>query len=85
MEQIEFLDEQTGKNVRFYILEQTELGGEHYLLVTDHHPDEENAMAYVFKSIEDDGNDLTYEEVVDEKLLGVLSGIFEELLDVSLQ
>ena len=54
-------------------------------LVTDHHPDEENAMAYVFKSIEDDGNDLTYEEVVDEKLLGVLSGIFEELLDVSLQ
>ncbi len=86
MEQIEFFDEQTGKYSRFYILEQTELGGETYLLVTDHHPDDENALAYIFRAIEDDGDELTYEEVLDEKTIGILSGVFEELLDdVSLE
>ncbi|MBR1633927.1 MAG: DUF1292 domain-containing protein [Lachnospiraceae bacterium] len=86
MEQIEFFDTQSGEKVRFYVLEQTKLGGEQYLLVTDLHPDDEDAMAYIFRAVGDDGADMTYEEVDDEETLGILSGIFEELLeDTSLQ
>ena len=80
MEQIAFLDEQSGKEALFYVLEQTEIGGEHYLLVTDRTPEDEDALAYIFRIVRDDGDDLTYEEVTDEKTLGILSGIFEELL-----
>lgn len=86
MEQIAFWDEQSGEETLFYILEQTEIGGEHYLLVTDRNPEDEDALAYIFRIVRDDGDDLTYEEVTDEKTLGILSGIFEELLgDMSLQ
>lgn len=75
------MDTQSGEEVRFYVLEQTELGGEHYLLVTDLHPDDENALAHIFRVVGDDGADMTYEEVDDGETLGILSGIFEELLE----
>lgn len=86
MEQIEFLDTQTGEQESFYVLEQTALGGEHFLLVTDRHPDDEEALAHIFRVVGDDGADVTYEEVDDEKTIGILSGIFEELMgDTALQ
>ncbi|MBR1628930.1 MAG: DUF1292 domain-containing protein [Lachnospiraceae bacterium] len=85
MEQIEFLDVESGEPVFFYVLEQTTLGGERYLLVSDKKPEEDEANAFIFCVKGDDGAELTYEEVEDEQLLSVLSGVFEELLeDVSI-
>ena len=81
MEQIRFLDTQTGEETAFYVLEQTSLGGETFLLVTDLHPDDEEALAHILRVMGEDGADMTYEEVVDEETLGILSGIFEELLE----
>ena len=62
------------------------LGGDRFLLVSDKKPDEEEAEAFIFRAVGDDGADLTYEEVEDEQTLQSLSKIFEELLDdISLQ
>lgn len=77
---LEFYDMELGENVRFEVLEETSLNGETFLLVTDPKPSEE-ALCYILRKSKDDGEDLTYETVDDEKLLNVLSGIFEELLE----
>ena len=77
---LEFYDMESGENVRFEVVEQTTFHGETYLLVTFPEPEEDEENAYILRVKQDDGADLTYETVDDEKLLGVLSGIFEELL-----
>lgn len=81
MEKLEFYDAEEDRTVEFYIIEQTKFGGEKYLLVTDSHPDDENALAYILHAVGEEGADMTYEEVRDDSLLGVLSDIFGELLD----
>ena len=87
MEEIEFLDVETGEPILFYVLEETMLGGDRYLLVSDGHPDDDDeATAFIFRVVGDDGADMTYEEVEDERTLHSLSKIFEELVDdISLQ
>lgn len=77
---LEFYDIQLQANVRFAVLEETELNGQTFLLVTDPQPSEED-LCYILRKCGEDGEDLTYETVDDEKLLNVLSGIFEELLE----
>ena len=77
---LEFYDVELGENVRFEVLEETTLNGETFLLVTDPQPSDED-LCYIMRKSGEDGEDLTYETVDDEKLLNVLSGIFEELLE----
>lgn len=81
MEKLEFYDAQDDRTVEFFIIEQTKFGGENYLLVTDSHPDDENALAYILHAVGEDGGETTYEEVMDDSMLKVLSDIFGELLD----
>ncbi len=77
---LEFYDMESGENVRFEIVEETVFRGETFLLVTIPEPEGEEEEALILRVGQDDGEDLTYETVDDEKLLDVLSGIFEELL-----
>ena len=70
-----------GAEVDFYILEETELGGETYLLVTDDDSDGEEAEALILREITDEDGMAVYETVEDESILSALSGVFEELLD----
>ena len=84
MERISFTDVETGSEQWFFVLEQTQLGGDTYLLVTDADTggdDDEDAVAYILKAKGEDGENMTYEEVTDQKTLDVLSNVFDELLD----
>lgn len=68
-----------GKEVRFFILEETMLAGENYLLVSDGTGDEETA--YIMREITEENEEKIYEIVEDEKKLEALSKVFAELLD----
>ncbi len=75
------LTDEDGSEVEFYILEQTELGGSTYLLVTDSDEEEEEAEALILREIIDEQDNVVYETVEDETTLNALSGLFEELLE----
>ena len=78
------LTDEDGSELDFYILEQTELGGTTYLLVTDSAEDEEEAEALILREVvTEDGEDdiVSYETVEDETTLTALSKLFEELLE----
>ena len=48
------LTDEDGQEFSFYILEETELGGETYLLVTDASDDDEEAEALILREVVDD-------------------------------
>ncbi len=75
------LTDEDGSDLEFYILEQTELGGETYLLVTDSSEDEEEAEALILREIVTENGEAVYESVEDETTLEALSKLFEELLE----
>lgn len=69
-----------GEQIEFYVLEETKLAGESYLLVAD--SDEEEANALILREIQGENEDDTiYDTVDDEEELEALSKVFEELLD----
>lgn len=70
------------ETVEFHVLEQTQLNGNTYLLVTDADENEEEGNAYILKDISADADEsAVYDVVEDEKELEVIAKIFEELLD----
>jgi len=82
MDKIEFkLDDE--ESVEFYILEQTRINGQTYLLVTDSEEDE--AECLIMREVGETVEDSTYEIVEDDNELEALLKVFEELLeDVSI-
>lgn len=69
-----------GEQIEFFVLEQTKLAGEIYLLVAD--SDEEEANALILKEIQGENKEtVIYDTVEDEQELEALSKVFEELLD----
>ncbi|MDE7444568.1 MAG: DUF1292 domain-containing protein [Lachnospiraceae bacterium] len=79
MEKIKFtLD--TQENVEFYVLEQTKLGGNQYLLVTD--VQEGDGEALILKEISGQGSkELVYEIVDDDTEMSAVAAVFENLLE----
>ncbi|MBR6229373.1 MAG: DUF1292 domain-containing protein [Eubacterium sp.] len=76
------LTDEDGSEIEFYILEQTELGGSTYLLVTDSDEEAEEAEALILReTVESENGHVVYETVEDETTLKALSGLFEELLE----
>ena len=83
MEKITFtLD--TNETAEFFVLEQTKLFGNSYILVTEE--EEGDAEAMILKEIAGSTNgDITYEIIEDETELRAVADVFENLLeDVSL-
>ena len=68
-----------GEEVPFFVVEETKIAGENYLLVTDSEEDE--ADAYIFREVSEYENDSFYEMVEDEEKINALSKVFAELLD----
>lgn len=68
-----------GEEVPFFVVEETKIAGENYLLVTDSEEDE--ADAYIFREVPENENDSFYEMVEDEEKINALSKVFAELLD----
>ena len=76
------LTTEDGENVEFYVLEETKLGGIHYLMVTDAAEDDEEGECYILKDLSkpEDAQAL-YQFVEDDNELDYLFNIFSELLD----
>ncbi|MBD5546229.1 MAG: DUF1292 domain-containing protein [Lachnospiraceae bacterium] len=84
MEKIKFtLDMQesaTRESVEFYVLEQTKLGGNQYLLVTD--VQEGDGEALILKEISGQGSkELVYKIVDDDTEMSAVAAVFENLLE----
>ena len=76
------LTDESGNEIDFFILEQTTLAGETYILVTDQADEEaEEAEALILREGIGENDEVTYETVDDEDTLKALSKVFEELLD----
>lgn len=80
MEKIEFLLD-TEETAMFYVLEQTKLGGNHYILVTDE--EEGDAEALILREIPSRSGqkESTYEIVSDDTELSAVAAVFENLLE----
>lgn len=79
---ISFVTEDNEK-VEFTVISETRINGVNYLLVTENEMDEET---YILKETSEDGSDIVYEMVSDEKELRIIADVFEELLeDISIE
>jgi len=67
------------ESVEFFILEQTKLNGQTYLLVTDSEEDE--AECLILREVGETVEDSTYEIVEDDNELEALQKVFETLLE----
>lgn len=80
MEKIKFTFDDTNEEVEFYVLEQTRINGQNYILVTDSEEDEAECLILKDTSPAEDKESL-YEIVEDEVELSSILKVFEELLE----
>lgn len=80
MEKIRFTFEDTNEEVEFFVLEQTKVNGNSYILVTDSEEDEAECLILKDTSAAEDKESL-YEIVEDEVELSAVLKVFEELLE----
>ncbi len=79
MDKIVFTPE-SGEPVRFYVLEQTRLGGVDYILVTDSEDGDGEALILRDTSAPEDG-EAVYEIVTDDEELNAVAAVFANMLD----
>ncbi len=80
METIKFTFDETNETEEFFVLEQTKIGGDVYILVTDSEEDDAQCLILKDTSAEEDAEGV-YEIVEDETELLAVSKVFEELLE----
>ncbi len=80
MDKIKFMSEELKEEVEFFVLEQTKINGISYILVTD--SEKGDAQCLILRDMSSaDEKDSIYEIVDDDDELGVISKVFEELLE----
>lgn len=80
MEKIIFTFEDTKEEIEFFVLEQTRVNGNNYILVTDSEEDEAECLILKDMSAAEDKESL-YEIVEDDVELSAVLKVFEELLE----
>ncbi len=79
MEKVKFILD-TQESVEFYVLEQTRLGGNQYILVTD--AEEGDGDALILKEISlKNADEKVYEIVEEDTELSAVAAVFETLLE----
>lgn len=68
-----------GEEIPFFVVEETKIAGENYLLVTDSEDDE--ADAYILKEVSKNTEESFYEMLEDDEKINAISKVFAELLD----
>ena len=79
MESITLLAPDTEEEISVYVLEETTLNQQKYLLVTE--DSEGDTEAYILKEIATDDTDATYEMVEDDVEFEAVVKIFQELVE----
>lgn len=82
MDKIPFTFEETGEEVVFCVLGNTQMNEVAYILVVDEKElDEEDMNAYILKAVEADDVDVYYELVDNEDELDAVVPLLEKFLD----
>lgn len=68
-----------GEEIHFFVVEETKIAGENYLLVTDSEDDE--ADAYILREVSENTEESFYEMLEDDDKINAISKVFAELLD----
>jgi nitrogen regulatory protein PII-like uncharacterized protein len=68
-----------GEKIPFFVVEETKIAGENYLLVTDSEDDE--ADAYILREVSENTEESFYEMLEDDDKINAISKVFAELLD----
>ena len=79
MEKVNFTDPDTKESIEFYVVEETQVNGIHFLLVTEE--EDGYSDAYILKELENGTDELLYEMVEDENELAALGKVFAELIE----
>ena len=79
MESITLIAPDTEEEITVYVLEETTLNQQKYLLVTE--DSEGDTEAYILKEIATDDTDATYEMVEDDVDFEAVVKIFQELVE----
>ena len=69
-----------GEEAEFYVIEQTQINGNTYLLAAENE-DEEELEAWIFKQVKTGSDEIYYETIDNDKELEAVTGVFAELLD----
>lgn len=82
MEKISFYDEESGKEQDFYIISETVINQQSYLLVTDQDPDDqEETDCYIMRKTAESDGEISYEFLEDKKTIDAVFSVFREELD----
>ena len=68
-----------GEEIPFFVVEETKIAGENYLLVTDSEDDE--ADAYILREVSENTEESFYEMLEDDDKINAISKVFAELFD----
>ena len=79
MESITLISPETKEEIDVYVLEETTVNQQKYLLVTEER--DGDTEAYILKEIASDDTDVTYEMVEDDVEFEAVVKIFEELVE----
>lgn len=79
MEKVKFNDPETKEEVDFFVIEETQINGKKYLLVTEE--EDGDSDAYILQEIADDNENVVYEMVEDDAELAALGKVFAELIE----
>ena len=77
---VDFVDED-GENEELTVLCQTKLAGVNYLLVSDAEVEDLEVFIIKEEGTTEDGEDVVYKIVEDEKEILTVSKVFEEMMD----
>ena len=73
------MDPDTNEEIEFFVVEETQLNGQKYLLVTEE--EDGDSDAYILREIADKEDDVIYELVEEEAELTAIGKIFAELIE----
>lgn len=79
MEKIKFTDNKTKETTEFFCLEQTQINGYNYLLVTE--AEDGDSDAYILKESSSEGEEAMYEMVENDSELEAIGRVFAELME----
>ena len=79
VEKVNFTDPDTKESIEFYVVEETQVNGIHFLFVTEE--EDGDSDAYILKELENRKDELLYEMVEDENELAALGKVFAELIE----
>ncbi len=79
MQKVSFLDPKTAENTDFFVLEETQVNGRKYLLVTLE--EDADGDAYLLREVTQEAEEAVYEMVDEDEELKAIGKVFAELLE----